>query len=452
MQRQLAIKIVAISIIGLILLVPINMVKFKVYERQNFLEHAKASIARSRTAPQTLVTPLLVVPFYTTPSSSTGFYTAEQTQPPRQYRFLQPDSLQGNIQVKNENLYKGIYEIPVYKSDINLTGKFSQQKLDQTITDIKNTPRFQSHDQPFIMLHVSDVRGISKTPLLQVNGTPLVVNPGSQIDKLAAGLHAKLSAATNDSDFINFTFDMALDGMGSFSFVQLADEAKLNLQSNWPHPEFMGNTLPSERTISNTGFSAEWVTTRYSSNNKAIIERCLTEGNCSSLFGLSSGVRFIEPVDVYLQTERSLKYAILFIGLSFITFFIFEHLKNIRIHPIQYAFVGLALSVFYLLLISLAEHIAFHWAYLIAMFSCSGLLLFYLKHLLQSFKSALLFSAMLTTLHASLYVIVQAEDFALLMGSVLVFMVLTLLMFVTRKIDWYQLTPSNSEPPNTTTN
>jgi len=132
--------------------------------------------------------------------------------------------------------------------------------------------------------------------------------------------------------------------------------------------------------------------------------------------------------------------------LSFITFFIFESIKRIKIHPIQYAFVGLAISVFYLLLISLAEHIAFHLSYGIAVMCCSGLLLFYVRYMLRSLRSALLFSLMIVVLYSLLYVIVQAEDFALLMGALLVFLVLTSVMYVTRKVDWYDLTTNDGRP------
>ncbi len=162
-------------------------------------------------------------------------------------------------------------------------------------------------------------------------------------------------------------------------------------------------------------------------------------GQFSEVSTASSGVAFIEPVDIYLQSERSIKYAVLFIGLSFITFFILEHMSRQPIHPIQYTFVGLAIAVFYLLLISLAEHLPFHWAYLTGVSCCSSLILFYVRYMLRSGLAAAGFGAMIVGLYALLYVIVQAEDFALLMGSVLVFGVLVALMYVTRDIDWYSI-------------
>ena len=153
--------------------------------------------------------------------------------------------------------------------------------------------------------------------------------------------------------------------------------------------------------------------------------------------GPNFGVNFIDPVDVYLQTERALKYAILFIGLSFITFFIFEHLGQQRIHPIQYTLVGLAIATFYLLLVSLGEHMALGWAYLIGALSCTGLLLGYVRYVFGDFRYGLMFCGALLSLYGVLYVIIQAEDFALLMGALLVFFVLGVLMWVTRKVDWY---------------
>ncbi|MBL4826385.1 MAG: inner membrane CreD family protein, partial [Spongiibacteraceae bacterium] len=299
-------------------------------------------------------------------------------------------------------------------------------------------------DEPFLSLSISDMRGIDQTPQWQINKTDRLVEPGSQLPGLSAGLHTRLLDMSELEQALTFSIHVSLRGMGQFSFISLADEASTRLKSNWPHPEFIGSSLPKHRDISSAGFTALWNSTQYSSNGAQLIARCLEQGNCVDLRNSSSGVKFIQAVDIYLQTDRSIKYAMLFIGLSFITFFIFEHSKKIRIHPIQYTFVGLAICVFYLLLISLAEHIAFHWAYTIAALCCSVLLLFYVRYMLKSFYLALFFFFMIMGLYALLFVIVQAEDFALLMGAFLVFLVLSVLMVVTRKIDWYTLVEKES--------
>lgn len=439
MQRQLTIKIVTIVVLGLLLLIPTSMVQYKVYERQGYLEEAKAAVARSWTGAQQLMTPVLVIPYRLHPLPKSG--NAHQNEPSVyiKRKALLPTKVHTEIDVANKRLFKGIYEVPVYNSDIKLNGLFSAEKVRQQIAAIKELPRFDSLGTPYLSLHVSDMRGIDQAPSLLVNTQPVTLEPGSQLRGLAAGLHATLAELPESHDDLNFSLQLSLRGMGSLCLVLLADEASASMRSDWPHPEFTGASLPLEREISATGFTARWSSTRYSSNGATLLAHCLGRGQCDALLAASSGVNFIEPVDIYLQSERSLKYAMLFIGLSFITFFIFEHLKHVRIHPIQYAFVGLAIAVFYLLLISLAEHVAFYWAYSLSVFCCLALILFYVRYMLKSVISALLFSLMLLTLYGLLYVIVQAEDFALLMGALLVFGVLAVLMTVSRNIDWYRL-------------
>ncbi len=450
MQRQLAIKVIVILIIGAVILIPITMVKSKVYERQNYLEHAKHSVAQSWTGRQLLFTPIIVIPYHLSLSKrstqETGFYVKEQTTSSDRYQLVLPTDITTNIEVANKSVFKGIYEIPIYNSEINISGEFSSTELDKAVRKIKSMAGFQSIEKPYISIYISDVRGVDKIPQLVLNQKNILLNSGSQLPSLTSGLHSILSKSIGELDNKNleFTFDLSLRGMDGLSFIPFADNATTRMSSDWPHPEFTGMSLPIDRNISSDGFEATWSSTLYSNNSAELLKQCIETSNCHDLPISSSGVDFIEPVDIYLQSERSIKYAMLFIGLSFITFFIFEHIKNIRIHPIQYAFVGLATAVFYLLLISLAEHIAFHWAYLISVSACASLLLFYVKYMLKRFSSALLFSLIITLLYGLLYVIVQAEDFALLMGSLLVFTVLSTLMVITRKIDWYNL--STTEP------
>lgn len=451
MQRQLIIKIVTIFALALLILIPISMVKYKVYERQGYLEQAKASVAKSWTGEQLLVTPVMVIPYRVSVATSQGFYTEKgqaviNKSASSEQAIVLPDQLSSTLKIDNKSVYKGIYEVPVYDSHIVLSGEFSATKLQQQLAVINSTPHLESVGTPYLAVHISDMRGIDKAPSLIVNKAPITLVPGSELSSLPAGFHGGLDDKAALQTGQAFTIAISLRGMGSFSFVPLADDATTQMESNWPHPEFIGAALPKERDINAQGFNASWSSSRYSSNGASLLAKCLmNDAYCQALRNSSSGANFIEPVDIYLQSERSIKYAMLFIGLSFITFFIVEHLTGLRIHPIQYAFVGLAIAVFYLLLISLVEHIAFKWAYLIGVICCCSLLAFYVRYMLHSIRSAALFGSMIAGLYGLLYVIVQAEDFALLMGSILVFLVLTALMYTTRHIDWYGLTPPDEE-------
>ena len=226
--------------------------------------------------------------------------------------------------------------------------------------------------------------------------------------------------------------------MEGLSFIPVGKEAEISATSPWPHPQFTGSFLPVTREISQQGYQAVWKITSFASNITDKISKC-EYGMCNELFSSEFGVKHIEAVDVYLQSERSVKYGMLFIGLSFISFFIFEIIMRLPIHPIQYTLVGIAIAIFYLLLISLSEHISFFFAYVIASLCCTGLLMFYLRYVLGGYKQALGFSVLLSLLYAVLYVIISAEDLALVMGAFVTFTSLAIVMFATRNIDWYRV-------------
>ena len=442
MQKQLAMKLLTILVVGGLTLIPTTLVKYKIEEREARLVQARQDVAQGWTGPQLLTTPVLVLPYELSAVSESGFYNESDLGQSSGLAVVLPDQVHSDIEVANETVFKGIYEVAIFKSEAVLTGVFTVETLQEQLDKIRRLPRFERFGQPYLSMHIADMRGIDEVPTLTVNNAPVMLNSGSGLSPLADGLHAEIESLPGPAEELRFTLNLSLRGMGCFSFVNLADTATTEIRSDWPHPAFVGAMLPVERQISSSGFKASWTSTRYSSNAAGLLEGCITSGDCRRLLATSAGVNFIEPVDVYLQSERSVKYAVLFIGLSFVTFIIFEQLKKIRIHPIQYAFVGLVIAIFYLLLISLAEHIAFYLAYSVAVMCCSALLLFYVRYLLGSFYAALLFSLMIVALYGALYVIVQAEDFALLMGAFLVFVVLAALMFVTRRVDWYALAES----------
>ena len=238
---------------------------------------------------------------------------------------------------------------------------------------------------------------------------------------------------------ILFEIKLNLRGMETFSFVPIAENNSITLKSNWQHPHFNGSFLPDAATqkVDANGFSAKWAVSSLSSSNQDNLIRKLNGESTLSLEPLSIG--FVEPINVYSQADRATKYGLLFISLTFAGFFVFETLKQLRIHPAQYTFVGLSMSLFYLLLVSMAEHISFALAYVSASLACVSLLAYYLSYVLKSKTNGIFFACLLTALYGALYAILASEDNALLMGSLLVFGLLAVTMIVTRKIDWYQI-------------
>lgn len=434
MQKTLTIKIASIIIITLFLMIVIQSLKSTITDRQYYRDQALDSVAQSTTGKQTLISPALL---FQAQNESLKHETGQNNQPSENNKhiLLFPEQLKTELKVVNKEIYKGIYKIPVYQTQLKLWGMLSKAQLQQFLasqTELTST-------EAYLAFHISDVRGLNKQTELIINGKKIRLELGSQLENLESGLHAKLPINIDQVEEIHFNFSTELKGMQSLSFIQIADDAQLNMQSNWPHPSFTGSSLPDERNISADGFQAVWRATRFSNQGNEALKTCVNKGRCYELEGAASTVEFIEPINVYLQSERSVKYALLFIALSFIIFFIFEHSKRCPIHPIQYAFVGLAISVFYLLLLALSEHFSFIHAYSIALACCASLIGFYLRYMLKSAVAAGIFTLMLIGLYALLFVIIQAEDFAMLLGAGLIFTILTILMYVTKDIDWYQM-------------
>ena len=226
--------------------------------------------------------------------------------------------------------------------------------------------------------------------------------------------------------------------MERLEVVPAAGEVTTSLRSAWPHPSFIGRFLPETRTVSEQGFEASWRMSDLGSNVRQAFQRCV-QSKCDAYQAGSFGVSLIHAVDVYQQTYRALHYGILFVVLTFALFFLYEVIAGLRVHPIQYALVGFALIAFFLLLLALAEHVGFGLAYLIGAGGCIALIGAYVRYVLGSPRRALSLMALLGVLYAALYVVLGSEDYALLMGALLVFAALAAFMLITRRLDWYAL-------------
>lgn len=440
MQRALTIKILVISFLALIMLIPLTMIRGKIDERDDYRLEATQSVAKSWTGEQQLTTPILVIPYIEVikrTDNNSNFSTSARTT--LRYKFVAPSQVAIESEILTNKLMRGIYEIPVYETFINLDGQFSKTSIDKALKAISELEGLSEIKQPYLAIGLSDPRGINNVPSLNWADRNISFESGTKISNLDKGLHALLPEfVQNETADISFKFDLNIRGMEQISFIPTADIVDIALHSPWPHPEFIGAFLPNKREVTKDGFAANWRVTQFSSGVSNKLNQCQL-GNCQFLAENSMGVKLTDPVDVYLQSDRSVKYGILFIGLSFIGFFLFENLKKMRIHPIQYGLVGLAIATFYMLLISLSEHINFALSYAIATLACVSLIFSYLKFVLAGVRNSLYFATGLAVLYGILYVIIQAEDFALLMGAVLVFGVLTLVMLVTRGIDWYEV-------------
>ncbi len=435
-------KIGAVLGIVFLLMFTLEMVSGVISERTRYRNDAKYQIAQSWTGEQKVIGPILIVPYHEQINHKVWDKKLEkeviQTITRGNYLYLIPEQLDIVGDVPTEIRYKGIYTVPVYTSQLNFKGAFNNQALIDLVKNSKNKITWQ---KPYLAINVGDIRGIPKRPELSWNNQNYKFMPGTNIKAMSQGIHAPLPLITNqDQQQYSFEFDINLRGMEHLSFSPVADNAQVSITSDWPHPSFNGRYLPEQRQISAAGFTSNWRVSSLSSDIDQQLAQCV-KGECAPLLSNTFGVTLIQPIDVYQQSERSTKYAILFICLTFAVFFVFEILKNLRIHPIQYLLVGMALVLFYLLLVSLSEHITFAWAYLIASSACSVLLGVYLSGVLRNLRQGLLLSSMIALLYGLLFIILNSEDMALLMGSFLLFSTLAALMVITRKIDWYSLSP-----------
>ncbi len=436
MNNPLFLKLAVIAGIALLLNIPLWMIEGKSSERSVFKEAAFRGIAKSWTGNQTLIGPFLRVPFTVQSTESAWDENLKAYQDKitteRKTLWLTMDKLSVNTAIENDMRYKGIYQTPVYHSTIRYEAEIGN--ILNAINQYDNVAEIHS---PTLSMLVKDPRGISNIPELSISNASFTFEPGSKLAFDPKGLHVTLDKQwIGNPTPIHFTLDVR--GMNQLNFVPVAKAAEVKIVSDWPHPSFIGDFSPLERTIDENGYSALWKMSSFATNIDQKVKQC-SEGQCEELINESFGVSHIEPVDVYSQTERAIKYAFLFILLSFMGFFLFEVIKGLSIHAVQYGLVGIAIALFYLLLLALSEHLPFIAAYCIATAACVGLLHFYLSAILKNWLHTCLFSALFTLLYGLLYVIIQTQDFALLMGATLTFGVLSALMVLTRHIDWFEV-------------
>ncbi|MFG5861076.1 cell envelope integrity protein CreD [Metapseudomonas sp. CR1201] len=438
MTRTLGFKLGTIALLMLLLMIPLMLIDGLISERQAARNSVLINIAQSSSYSQRITGPILVVPYKRTVRAwkayeQTGQRHMEEREVSGRLYFL-PERFNLTGHVDTEVRARGIYQARLYKSDSQVSGQIlvpANYGIDENLADY----RFEA---PFLAVGISDIRGIGNALKLRLNGQTLDFQPGSGDRLLAGGVHVPLAPMqAGIVQSLDFGFDLKLQGTSSLSVTPVGRDSRVELSSSWPHPSFIGEFLPSERSISAQGFSATWQTSFFATNLQEALADCVGESRCDPFNSRDFGVSFADPVDQYLKTDRAIKYALLFVALTFAGFFLVEVLKRLAVHPVQYGLVGLVLVFFYLLLLSLSEHLEFALAYLISASACVALVGFYVSHVLHSWLRGGGFTLGLAALYGMLYGLLSAEDYALLMGSLLVFGLLACVMVLTRKLDWY---------------
>lgn len=427
------------TLIGCIVLLslPLMMVRELINERADYRSEVVDAIEQSTSGSQKLAGPLIAIPI-------TETLTRMENQKEVNYQrswvyYWLPESLAVTGKQTVESRRVGIYSGQVWHNALQIKASFDPLRL----AALRKTNIVLG--QPRLVVSVGDARGIGAIHTPEVNGNVLSVEPGLGISGDGAGIHMPMPALAEDNKPLEIAFSLDLNGTGEFSLVPLGRNSELQLTSNWPHPGFLGSFLPTQREVSAAGYRAHWQSSWFANDMGSYFKDDM-EIPWSRLPAFSADVMSL--ADQYQLTDRATKYAILLIGLTFMAFFVFESLTRRPLHPMQYLLVGLSLVLFYLVLLALSEHIGFTAAWLAASLSGAVMNGIYLQAVLRGWRNSLLFVAALLLLDGVMWFLLHSEDSALLLGTGVLALALSVLMFLTRRVDWYALSlPKGTVPP-----
>jgi inner membrane protein len=431
MRNSIMLKLGTITLLILLLLIPTSMIKSIIYEREALSESARLEVSNKWANAQSVVGPIIVVPVRYTFEQMIDEKPVVKTYT-KQLKVL-PKSLNINGKIDPKSLKRGIYEVVVYESKLDVSGTFDLSQIEVIDQDFKEI----QWDKARIVMGLTDLRGIRNNLTIGFGDEKLSVNPGTGLpDLVPTGVSAPVDLNEQLEHPIPFQLSLDIQGSENLSFVPLGSTTLVKLNSNWTAPSFIGNFIPKKRDITESGFTAEWQVLEL---NRNYPQYWLDDAYSGKVERSAFGTDLILPMDDYQKSMRSSKYAIMTIGLTFLIFFISEIINKKKIHPFQYALVGLSLSVFYVLLVSLSEHISFNLSYLISMVAIVGMITLYALSVFQRKSQAMLVSGVMTALYGFMFVTLQLADYALLLGSVGLVIILGLTMYFTRNINWYGL-------------
>jgi inner membrane protein len=432
-QSQFA-RMLLIGFIFVLLQAPIVTIFGLVKEREKTRQEAVDDITAKWYGTQVVIGPVLEIPYVNRWTEETGAGEKIRRAATSSAYFL-PELLEFSGEIETESRYRGIFEVPVYRMTVAAEGRFAKPDFEGFGVSSDGV----HWDRARLYVLISDLRAIQNQAELRWNGQELPFVSGSGgYAETGSGIHVPLRE-NMDGEGSEFTFSLDLNGSGGAFFAPLGKETGVSLNSNWGDPSFQGNWLPTSRTVSGDGFEARWSIPSLGRN----YPQSWGKGAVSfeTLNASRFGVEFLTPVDHYRMAERSLKYEILFLFLTFLLLWLFEILAKVRIHWIQYLLVGGALCLFYLLELSLSEHIGFVTSYVLASAAVVGLIGSYSVAVLGRRSRAAVLGVAVALLYAYLFVLLNNQDYALLVGAIGLFATLAAVMYLTRRIDWYNLRP-----------
>ncbi|MAO09403.1 MAG: cell envelope integrity protein CreD [Flavobacteriaceae bacterium] len=434
MRNSITARMLVVGVLIMVLLIPLSFVKDLITERSYRQKEVVNEINSKWGNEVVLSGPILKVPYTIEKEEKTydkkkeSYFTT--TKEISKFAYFLPDKLNIDSKVETKPLNRSIYKSVVYNSDIEVSGEFPI--IDFSSEAVK--PKTIEWEKASVIVQTSNLKGIRNTLEVQLGNQKLTMNPKYDTNSLNTIQSEAIVGITETvKSPTPFSFTMTVNGSESLQFIPIGKETSATMTSNWHSPSFNGLFLPEDgsRNITADGFSASWKVLQI---NRQFEQAFF--GYLPNLQEFAFGTKLIIPVDEYQKSERTAKYGFMVIGLTLLVFLLIQLVSKIYIHPFQYVMVGLALVMFYTLLISISEHSTFLKAYLIAAFSVLALIVVYSRAILKGFKFPLLIGVSLASLYGFIYIIIQLESYALLVGSIGLFTILAIIMFASRKIDW----------------
>ncbi len=424
-RKSITLRIVFSIVVMALLIIPLTMIQSLISERQSYRDGAVKEINKSWAGNQVVAGPVLSVISEKWVTNQEGKKNLSQNK----FHFL-PENLSIESELIPETRYRGIYEVTLYKAKIRITGFYDFDKL-QTI---KFSELLKNLSDSYLSFNISDLKGIQENVHIKWNDNDKEVNPGLKNQEIFH--NGFITNVELNSDVTKYYFDIVLQLKGSenLEFIPIGKLTEVSMKSTWNNPSFFGEFLPSSREIKERGFHAEWKINHFNreypqewSNNKY------------NLYNSSFGVKLLIPVDEYQKAMRTSKYGIMIIILTFVSFFMIEIFSKKVLHPIQYLLVGLTLVIFYSILLSISEYILFHYSYIVASILVVSIIGIYTSSIYSSRIFGIIISVCLILFYGFMYVILQLQDYSLIIGNIALFIVLAAIMYSTRKVNWYEL-------------
>jgi len=422
-NNTILIKIIFILFMIVLLMIPNLMIRGLINERSSRKTEIEREIAKSYGKSQKVMSPILRIP-----------YTTKKSLTVKGMLSLAPNDTKIAGTIKPSVRERSIYEIVVYDAEMNINSDI-QIKPGSQYADYK-----LDYSKAQLLIGLADPNGINDNSIFKVNGKQIELEGISNFASNTLHFIETKPFAIKPESTVNLEVQLDFRGSRSLTIEPIGETTKVDLQSSWPDPSFVGSKLPSNRDITEAGFTSRWTTNKFAHNYpKQWTEDSKLNQN------YEYGVKLIQPVDEYGKNSRTAKYALLIIVLSFSIFFLFEILQKNPIHPVQYGLIGFAVTIFFLLLLSITEHLGFDLAYFISGLATIGLIVSYTSYFLASSRSSFILLLLLSALFGYIFIILQMQDFALLAGSLALFAVLSMVMLLSRKVDWYKLGYNTNE-------